>query len=78
MRKLKKYPRVVTIVLSATLALLTFIGTLVFTGVFTTHLPRTESVFENNLPIVLDETAPLHNESGTDTETQPDTPTLFN
>ncbi len=81
MRKLKKYPRVVTIVLSATLALLTFIGTLVYTGVFTTHLSPTESVFENNLPIELEDAVPLNNESDTDdgaTISQPDTPTLFN
>ena len=80
MRKLKKYPRVVTIVLSATFALLTFIGTLVYTGVFTMHLSPTESVFENSLPTELEETVPLHNESGTDDEvatTPPDTPTLF-
>jgi lipoprotein-anchoring transpeptidase ErfK/SrfK len=80
MRKLKKYPRVVTIVLSAMLALLTFIGTLVYTGVFTTHRPPTESVFENNLPIELEEAVPQNDEFSANDEvatTPPDTPILF-
>ncbi len=77
MRRLKKFPRVVTIILSGGIALLTFVGTLVYTGVFTTHGPTSSNTFPIEWSDNTDEALPVQNEPDTSDVAPTTPPTLF-